>query len=349
MNLGDQQEEIMVRAAIVGLGWRGKHVIGRMRGSKKLEIVAALDASGANAAFAAEHGLRFTMDWDELIDDRAIEVIILCTPHFPQTRQVFAAAGAGKHMFCDSPLAASRADSEGWATVCGSAGVILGFGHERRFEPAATELRRMVNEGVLGTILHVEAQFSQDESTGDPEEGWCALRAASGLTPLGADLAELCLDLFGPVAEVHGQEAGPASNLPNCHVASVRMRFASGATGSLNSIPATPLYIGMTVFGSEGWLEIRNQGHRSGLTTLTYQSRKGYADTVELEWEDAVCANLDAFADAIEKGGGYPVAHGKFAAAAMFDAIRQSAARNMPVHIIKSSSGTRRRPVAAIA
>jgi predicted dehydrogenase len=337
MNLGDQQEEIMVRAAIVGLGWRGKHVIGRMRGSKKLEIVAALDASGANAAFAAEHGLRFTMDWDELIGDRAVEAIILCT------------AAAGKHIFCDSPMAASRADSERWAAACGSAGVILGFGHERRFEPAATELRRMVKEGVLGTILHVEAQFSRDESTGDPEESWRALRAASGLTALGEDLAELCLDLFGPIAEVHAQEAGPASNLPNGHVASVRMRFASGATGSLNSIPATPLYIGMTVFGSEGWLEIRNQGHRPGLTTLTYQSRKGYADTVELEWEDAVCANLDAFADAIEKGSGYPVAHGTFADAAMFDAIRQSAARNMPVHIIKSSSGTRRRPVAAIA
>lgn len=339
----------MVRAAIVGLGWRGKHVIGRMRRSKKLEVVAALDASGANAAFAAEHGLRFTMNWEELIGDRAVEVIILCTPHFPQTRQVFAAAAAGKHIFCESPMAASRADSERWAAACGSAGVILGVGHERRFEPAATELRRMVREGVLGTILHVEAQFSQGEPTGDPEEGWCGLRAASGLTALGTDLAELCLDLFGPVAEVHAQAAGPASNLPSGHVANVRLRFESGATGSLISIPATPLYIGMTVFGSEGWLEIRNQGHKPGLTRLTYQSRKGYADTVELEWEDAVCANLDAFADLIEKGSGYPVAHGKIANAAMFDAIGQSAARNMPVPIINSSSGTPLRPVAAIA
>jgi predicted dehydrogenase len=339
----------MIRAAIVGLGWRGKQVIGRMQGSKKLEIVAALDASGANAAIAAEHGLHFTMDWDQLIGDRAVEAIILCTPHFAQTRQVFTAAAAGKHIFCDSPLAASRADSERWAPVCSSAGVILGFGHDRHFEPAATELRRMVNEGVLGTILRVEAQFSQDESTGHPEEGWRALRTASGLTALGTNLAELCLDLFGPVTEVHAQEAGPAPNLPNGHVASVRMRFASGAIGSLNSIPAAPLYIGMTVFGSEGWLEIQNQSHRPDLTRLTYQSRKGYADTVELEWEDAVCANLEAFVDAIEKSGGYPVAHGKVANAAMFDAIRESAARNKPVRIINSSSGIHQRRVMTIS
>ena len=342
----------MVRAAIVGLGWRGRHVIGRMQASKKLRIVAALDASQAHAGFAAEHGLRFTLDWDRLLADQAVEAIILCTPHFPHTRQVLAAGAAGKHIFCESPLAANRAEAERWAAACGSAGVVLGLGRERHVEPAATELRRMVREGVLGTVRHVEARFSQDGSACGPENDRRGVQAAAGMSALGMDLAELCLDLFGPVAEVHAQAAQPAANDPfsqgRNQVSSVRLRFASGATGSLDSIPATPLYIGMTVFGSEGWLEIRNQGRMPGLTRLTYQSRNGYADTVELDREDALCADLDAFADAVEKGSGSPLLHEKAAHAATFDAIRTSAARNMPVPVA-GNSGARLRPVAAIA
>jgi predicted dehydrogenase len=344
----------MVRAAIVGLGWWGKHIVRRMQGSKKLEIVAALETSDAHAAFAAEHGLRFTMDWNEILGDPTIDAVILCTPHSMHAQQVLAAAAAGKHVFCEKPLALTRADAERSVEACRAANVVLGIGHERRFEPAVVEVRRMVREQVLGTIMHVEANFSHDKLANVPESDWRASPVdapAAGMTAMGIHLTDLYLDLFGPIVEVYAQTAQRASKRPNGDVVSAQFRFASGATGYLNAILVTPLYIGLTVFGSDAWVEVRNHTHPDtpGLTTLTYQNRNGHAEIIEFPWEDAVRKNLEAFGDAIASGAEYPFTDAqKIGNIATLEAICQSAANNVPVRI-ESSTGARSRPIAVSA
>jgi predicted dehydrogenase len=329
----------MVRAAIVGLGWWGKHIVRRLQGSEKIRLVAALETSDAHAAFAADHGLRFTTEWDDVLSDPAIDAVILCTPHSLHTQQVLAAAAAGKHVFCEKPLALTRADAELSVGACRAAGVMLGIGHERRFELVAIELRRMIREAALGTIMHVEANFSHDKLAHVPETDWRASSTdapAAGMTVMGIHLTDLYLDLFGPIAEVYAQTAQRLSRRPNGDVVSVQMRFASGATGYLNAILVTPLYIGMRVFGSEAWVEIRNHTHPDtpGLTTLTYQHRNGHHDIIEFPWEDAVRRNLEAFADSIESGMRYPfIDVQKIANIATLEAICRSAAENRPVQI----------------
>ncbi|MFC4171087.1 Gfo/Idh/MocA family protein [Microvirga sp. GCM10011540] len=341
----------MIRAAIVGLGWWGKHIVRRMKGSQKLKLIVALDSSDAHATFAAEHGLRFTTDWDDVLSDPTIDAVILCTPHSMHTQQVLAAAAAGKHVFCEKPLALTREDAELSVEACRAAGVLLGIGHERRFEPASIELRRMVKEGALGTIMHVEANFSHDKLANVSESDWRASPAdapAAGMTAMGIHLTDLYLDLFGPIAEVYAQTSQRVSKRSNGDVVSVQMRFASGATGYLNAILVTPLYIGMTVFGSDAWVEIRNHTHPDtpGLTTLTYQHRNGYHDTIEFPWEDTVRRNLEVFADAVENGTRYPFSDGqKVANIATLEAICISAASNMPVPV-ESASGARTRAIA---
>jgi predicted dehydrogenase len=344
----------MVRAAIVGLGWWGKHIVRRMNGSDKLKVVAALETSDAQAPFAEEHGLRFTTDWNEVLSDPDIDAVILCTPHSLHTQQVLAVAAAGKHVFCEKPLALTRADAERSVEACRASGVMLGIGHERRFEPAMVEVRRMIREGVLGTIMHAEANFSHDKLANVPETDWRASPVdapAAGMTAMGIHLTDLYLDLFGPIDEVYAQTAQRVSKRPNGDVVSVQMRFASGATGYINAILVTPLYIGMTVFGSEGWVEVRNHTHPDtpGLTTLTYQNRNGHTDQLEFGWEDAVRTNLEAFADSIRNGAEYPFTDAqKVANIATLEAICQSAAGNMPVRI-EATAGARLRPVAASA
>jgi predicted dehydrogenase len=344
----------MVRAAIVGLGWWGKHIVRRMQGSDKLKLVKALETSTAHAAFAAENSLRFTTEWDDVLNDPTVDAVILCTPHSLHTQQVLAVASAGKHVFCEKPLALTRADAERSIEACRAAGVTLGIGHERRFEPATIELRRMIRGGALGTIMHVEANFSHDKLADVPETDWRASATdapAAGMTAMGIHLTDLYLDLFGPISEVYAQTAQRVSKRPNGDVVSVQMRFASGATGYLNAILVTPLYIGMRVFGSDAWVEIRNHTHPDtpGLTTLTYQNRNGYHDTIEFPWDDAVRRNLEAFADAIESVASYPFTdEQKIGNIATLEAICASATSNLPVRV-ESTNEVRIRPVAATA
>ena len=86
------------------------------------------------------------------------------------------------------------------------AGVALGIGHERRYELAIGEVRRLVREGALGTIMHAEANFSHDKLANMPPGDW-RLSAkdapAAGMTAMGIHLTDLFLDLLGPATEAY--------------------------------------------------------------------------------------------------------------------------------------------------
>ena len=329
----------MINAAVVGLGWWGQHIIRRMKGSDVLRIATAVETNPDREAFAREHGVAFASDLAEVLADPAIDAVILATPHRMHTGQVLAAAAAGKHVFCEKPLALSRADAERSVAACRDAGVKLGIGHERRFEPAIVELRRLVREGALGTIMHAEANFSHDKLADVPKGDWRTSpkdAPAAGMTAMGIHLTDLYLDLFGPVAEVFACATSRVAYEENGDVVSALMRFQSGATGYINAILVTPLYITLTVFGSEAWAEIRNHSHPDtpGPTTLTVRRRDGGAETREFEWRDSVRIGLETFARSIEAGAPYPFTDAqKVGNVAVLEAICRSVATNAPVAI----------------
>jgi predicted dehydrogenase len=329
----------MIRAAIAGLGWWGKHIVRRMQGSDALAVVAAIEADPAHAGFAAEHGLAFTTDFAQALRDPAVDAVILCTPHSLHAGQVLAAAHAGKHVFCEKPLALTRVDAERSVEACRRTGVILGVGHERRFEPALAHVRRLVREGALGTIMHAEANFSHDKLAKVPPGDWRASpkdAPAAGMTAMGIHLTDLFVDLFGPVDEVHAATTSRVAYPDNGDVISVHLRFAAGPTAYLNAILVTPLYLRFTVFGSQAWVEVRNETHPDtpGPATLTLRQRDGRHETIEYAWTDAVRANLEAFARAAEGKGSYPFTdEQKIANIAALEAICRSAAVNAPVAI----------------
>jgi predicted dehydrogenase len=248
-------------------------------------------------------------------------------------------AAAGKHVFCEKPLALNRADAERSVEACRQAGVMLGIGHERRYEAAIGELRRLVRTGALGTIMHAEANFSHDKLANVAETDWRASPSdapAAGMTAMGVHLTDLYLDLFGPIREVFAATTSRVAYRRTGDVISVLLRFESGATGYLNAILVTPLYIGMTIFGSEGWAEIRNHTHPDtpGPTTLTVQYRDGRRDTQDYEWLDTVRAGLETFAQAIAGGAPYPFTDAqKVGNVAVLEAICRSAATNVPVPV----------------
>jgi predicted dehydrogenase len=330
---------MMIRAAIAGLGWWGKHMVRRMADSDALRIVAAIETNPTHESFAAEHGLRFTADFAAPLKDPDIDAIILCTPHSMHAEQVLAVAAARKHVFCEKPLALKRSDAERSVRACREAGVVLGIGHERRFEPAIGEVRRLIREGALGTIMHAEGHFSHDKLAQVPEGDWRTSpkdAPAAGMTAMGIHLTDLFIDLLGPVSEVFAATTSRVAFKQTGDVISAHLRFASGATGYVNAILVTPLYIKFIVFGSEAWVEVRNHTHPDtpGPTTLTMHYKDGRAESREYEWADTVKANLESFAGAIEGKSTYVVTdEQKVENIAVLEAICRSVAINAPVEI----------------
>ena len=329
----------MIHAAVAGLGWWGQHMLRRLKGSEHIRLVATVETNPERAAVAAEHGLKFVGSLDEALRDPDIEAVILCTPHTLHGAQVLACAEAKKHVFCEKPLALTRADAERSVAACKAAGVVLGIGHERRYEPAIVEVRRLLCEGALGTVMHAEANFSHDKLANVPAGDWRTspeAAPAAGMTAMGIHLTDLFVELLGPAREAFAMTTSRVAYPDNGDVVSALLRFESGATAYLNAILVTPHYLCLTVFGSKAWVEVRNETHPDtpGPSTLTLQHADGRREVREFPWLDTVRANVEAFARAAQGSAPYPFTdEEKIGNIAVLEAICRSATSNAPVRI----------------
>ncbi|KQR64206.1 dehydrogenase [Arthrobacter sp. Leaf337] len=104
-------------------------------------------------------------DWRTLIGRDDVDLIDICTPGNTHAEIAMAALKAGKHVLCEKPLANSVEEAEQMATVAEEAarsGIFAMCGFSYRRTPALALARRLVQQGKLGTIRHIRAQYLQD-------------------------------------------------------------------------------------------------------------------------------------------------------------------------------------------
>jgi predicted dehydrogenase len=323
----------MLGVAVIGYGWWGRHVVARLRGHDRLRVVCVAETDAALHPQISEAGLPALPDFEAALLHSGVEAVILTTPHMLHEAQVVDAAAAGLHVFCEKPLGLTAASAARSVAAARAAGVVLGIGHERRFEPAMQRLKRMVAAGELGTILHAEAAFSHDKLAHLAPGGWrtdADLSPGAGMTGMGIHLTDLFLWLFGPVQTVQSQVRDRVLGWPTGDMVVAQMGFRAGMTAHFNSILCTPFSMRLQVYGSEGWVEIRNATHPDtpgGVTDWTHSARGGAVVHERLDWTDAVVANLEAFTDAVRGRVAYPWTDAQLIHnIAVFEAIVRSAA-----------------------
>lgn len=322
----------MLKTAVVGLGWWGRIIVPLLERSAKLEVVVAIDANPAAARFAREHGLEFAADLDAALRHPAVEAVVLCTPHSQHCDQIVRVAAAEKHVFCEKPLCMSRAEVLRAVAACEANGVALAVGHERRFEPPIMAAFRMARQGELGTLLQIEANFSQDKFINMAPDNWrmSSTEAPAGpMTATGVHLLDLSVGLLGPVERVLASVHQLASPLVNGDTLGALVMFKSGANALLGAILATPYDGRFAVYGSQGWVEVRDKSHPETPEGWTFTTcmRGGRAESVDYPPAQPVLANLEAFADAATGRAPYPVPREEMIAnVSALEAIFKSAA-----------------------
>ena len=329
----------MLKAAVIGLGWWGKHIVRRTKGSRDIQLVLAVDQNAGLESFARDNAIPYASRFEDALADRNVEAVLLATPHSMHTAQVAAAAKAGKHVFCEKPLALTRKDAEASVAACKAAGVFLGIGHERRYEPAMTHLRRLVRSGELGTIMHAEACFNHDKLANVPQGDWRTSpkdAPAAGMTAMGIHLSDAFIDLLGPVSEAYAMTAARVAYKDNGDVVSALLRHESGVTSYINAILVTHHRITYLVYGSDGWADVVYDTHPDtpGASRLRVEWRDGRKWAQEYQWEDTVRLNLEAFARAAQGKGEYMFTdQQKIANVATLEAITRSVAEGRPIKI----------------
>jgi predicted dehydrogenase len=176
-----------------------------------MKALCGRDAAGVQAAADRFGWESIETDWRKLIARDDIDLIDICTPSGPSHTEIaLAAAAAGKHIFCEKPLAANLADARAMLEAVEKAGVkhMVNFNYRRC--PAVALAKKMIAAGLLGDIYHWRGVYLQDWII-DPDFPlvWRLDKSIAGSGPLG-DLAAHSIDLahflVGPIANVVGME-----------------------------------------------------------------------------------------------------------------------------------------------
>ncbi|NCY26780.1 MAG: gfo/Idh/MocA family oxidoreductase [Alphaproteobacteria bacterium] len=256
----------MIRAAIIGLGSWGQHLVRNVQGiSSTIQFTAFATRTPAKAAeFAAANGLRMLQSYEAALADPDIDAVVLATPHRQHTDQIVAAAAAGKHVFSEKPLGVNAAEAARAAQACADASVTLGVGYNWRYQPALREIRRLIDDGTLGRVLHLEGNFCGPSAYRFPQGHWRHDRQegpAGGMTGRGVHVVDAMLYLAGHIEQVTAQSFRLVQDFGMDDTTSMLLRFASGATGYLGTVIASAETWRLQVFGSNAWVEVGDVEH----------------------------------------------------------------------------------------
>jgi predicted dehydrogenase len=203
-------------------------------------------------AIAERHGLsRWTTSLDEVLGDPGIEVYFDTQVTSARQDAVARAIAAGKHVYCEKPVAATAEAALALAGAARDAGITHGVVQDKLFLPGMIKLRRLVDEGFFGRVLSVRLEFGYWVFEGDsvpaqrPSWNYRAEDGGGIMLDMFPHWHYLLEDLFGPVSSLYARrvthlprrwdEAGLPYDVTADDAAYAVLEFAGGAVASVNS------------------------------------------------------------------------------------------------------------------
>ena len=282
-----------LRIAIIGYNFMGKaHSNAWLQASRFFEPalrpvlqVACGRNESALRSFADNWGWKhIETDWRKAIERDDVDVVDISLPQHLHHEVAIAAAKAGKHLFCEKPMALSAAHAEEMLRAAEAAGVRHYVNHNYRRTPAVRLARQLIDEGKIGRIFHWRGAYQQDWIV-DPEFPltWHLRKETAGSGPHGdlnshsVDLAHYlvgdiktvsCLTanfiterpLPGEGAATFSAGSGGASARGPVTVEDASLMMVQFANGAVGSFEATRFAPGrknrntFEIYGSEGAL-----------------------------------------------------------------------------------------------
>ncbi|SLN69709.1 Glucose-6-phosphate 3-dehydrogenase [Aquimixticola soesokkakensis] len=267
-----------IKVGLIGTGFMGKaHAFGFTNASRvfdlpveaELDTVADINEAEAGRAARAFGFAKATADWRDIIADPEIGIVSITAPNALHKEMALAAIAAGKHVYCEKPLAPLAQDAREMAEAAEAAGVKTQVGFNYLCNPMLKLARAMIEAGELGEIhgyrgLHAEDYMA--DATGpftfrhDPAGG-------GALADLGSHALATAEFLLGSVTDVMGDcvtvidartdASGTTRKIEVDDIGRAFLRFENGASGSIEAnwvATGRKMQHDFEVFGSKGAL-----------------------------------------------------------------------------------------------
>ena len=208
-------------------------------------------------------------DWRQVIADPDVDVVSITTPNKFHLEMANTALAAGKHVWCEKPMAPNLAEAETMLAAARASGKVAVLGYNYIQNPVVRHIKRLLEEGAIGAVNQVRIEMDEDFMA-DPEapfqqrhekaNGWGAIDDFA-VHPLS-----LILTLFGPVERVMCDMAKPypTRRTPECDrevevfdIATILMRLENGASGFIA--------VSRTAWGRKGRIAIQIFGAKGSI------------------------------------------------------------------------------------
>jgi len=248
-----------IRVGIIGFGFMGKaHTYGYKTIPLyysnlpfKIRLVGVCNRTLSVAERAKEElGFEFaTSNQDDILYNKEIDVVNICTPNIYHKDAVLKAIKAGKHIYCDKPLAVSYEEARGIIDALEESDVITQMALQYRFYPATMRARELIEEGRIGKIMSFRACYLHSGSV-DPNKpiGWKQDKKFGGggvLFDLGSHILDLIYYLLGEYSSIFAEtkviypvrpdKSGEMVKIEADDIAIMLVRMKNGGIGTIEA------------------------------------------------------------------------------------------------------------------
>ena len=228
-----------LRVAVVGGGIGTQHIDALLKLPELYEPAAFCDIDAARAGAVAErYGIPAALtSFDELIARDDIDVVDVCTPSGLHAAQTRAALGAGKHVICEKPLAASLAEVDGLAALERSTGRHVSPIFQYRFGNGFRRLLHLRDRALLGKtyLATVETHWRRGAKYyAAPWRGRFATELGGCLVTHAIHAHDMLVHALGPIRSVHARTATRVNPIETEDCAVLSLEMADGALAALS-------------------------------------------------------------------------------------------------------------------
>ena len=285
-----------LKLAIAGCGSFGSEMAAFLRNLPPYQIVAVCDVEETHARrIGAELGVRWFTSFKNCLAESDTSAVAIFTPNSLHCQMAVQAAQAGKHIFCEKPMAIDVEECYRMIDAATAAGVRLMVGHKRRLRPQYRKMAEIVGSGRFGRILtaNINGFFLRDI------QGWWRRRAEGGglLQVSGVHDIDFLRSICGEAASVYARTPVKTDHRTDFEDAiSAMIQFDSGVSATLEVCPFSPLYTFRQSFGVHIVLErgailydpctmsVDAQGWNEPLETYEFNNESGFREAFTAEF-----------------------------------------------------------------
>ena len=193
-----------LRIGIIGLMGYGATYFKTIDSIEGARVTALCDTrEDVLAREAAKHGIERTYtDYHQLVEDDQVDAVFIATPHFLHHAMTMASIKAGKHVFCEKPLAMNAKEAFEMVEAAKAAGVKLGTHYNRRQSSHVKMIKKAVSEGKLGDVYAFNAKWMARYTAFmfSPDSAWRIDKKKAGggiLIGRGSHMIDAALHILG--------------------------------------------------------------------------------------------------------------------------------------------------------